>query len=116
MTRWVIYASRLDEVDPDPLLDHLAEDVAKVMREIVPVDTGATKEQIYVVPAYNGKVRIVSPRVAETVLKSGRVVKDDPKVPIYLERGTSRMRAQPYMRPALYRYRPGHGQTVMARP
>ena len=107
-TRWVLYESALDtEVDVTPLLDHLAGDVADDMRTLVPVDTGATRSGIYADPATRDTVRVYSGRHVSRVTKGGKVEADDPKVPIYLEYGTRYMRAQPYMRPALYRYRAG---------
>lgn len=111
-TRWVTYPEKIDtDVDAAPLLDHLAKDVADVERQLVPVDTGATRAQIYADPATRDSVRIYSGR--HVVRRSGdRLVADDPKVPIYLEYGTRYMSAQPYMRPALYRYRDGGGMTL----
>lgn len=79
-----------------PLLSDLGNDVADVMRELVPVDTGAMRAGIAVGDLDDDHVEIVVSR---------DVPGDDPKVPIYVERGTSKMAAQPFMRPALYRYR-----------
>lgn len=95
-TRWVIRQDAAGNVRTSPLLNELAGMVADDMRAIVPVETGALRAGIHTEDAVGDMVRIVSSR---------HVAGEDPKVPIYIERGTRYMRAQPYMRPSLWKYR-----------
>lgn len=61
-----------------------AEQIAELARQLAPVDTGALRESIHVEPAENGVVRVVA------------------SVPyaVYVEYGTARMAAQPFLTPA----------------
>lgn len=105
--RVVSYPEELDRVDYAPLLRYLGNDIAKAEREIVPVDTGALRSGIYADDPELRSIRVYSGRHVSRVTERGKVEADDPKVPLYIEFGTRHMKAQPYMRPALYRYRSG---------
>jgi HK97 gp10 family phage protein len=65
-------------------LDPVGADMVDLARSIVPVDTGALRESIY-------------HRPAGLELEFGAAM----DYASYVEFGTSRMRAQPYMRPSL---------------
>lgn len=98
--RFVIHADSLDKIDPGPLLDELAEDVAADMRRLAPVDTGDMVSTIRVLSYGAKKTRSV---VVGGI--PGKVTGNPVDYPVYVERGTSRMAAQPFMAPATYRYR-----------
>lgn len=96
MTRIVLNAAGLDRLDREvdakmvhPITDAVAED----MRRYVPVLSGDLRETIE----------------AEHLEGEGRVYFGDPAngvdYHLYQEFGTSRMGAQPYARPALYKRR-----------
>lgn len=99
MARFVIREEVLDDVDTEQVLRNVAEEIAADARRIVAVRSSRTKLSI---------------RVA-AVSKNHAVIVADPKNPrsspskkaygAHLERGTSDTRAQPFMRPAGYRYR-----------
>lgn len=89
MARIIVHVDALDAVDPTPVLRRLADEVADDARRIVPVDTGLLRSSI--------RVGAVTPR-------SARIHADAPYA-AYVELGTRHMRAQPYLRPALYRVR-----------
>lgn len=103
--RWQTYPGTVALVDATPLMRHLGTAIEHDMKAIVPVDTGALRSGIYVDDVTRTSFRVYSGRHVTRLSKHGRPEADDPKVPIYVERGTSKMRAQPYMRPATYRYR-----------
>ena len=72
-----------------PAIRALAEAVASEARKIVPVDTGRLRNSITTsgpVPSGKGFVAFVSTNV---------------KYAVYVELGTYKMKAQPYLRPAL---------------
>jgi HK97 gp10 family phage protein len=88
-------------VDAGPLLRDLADDVADVMRDLAPVDTGDMRSTIRVLDVTANNARIGAGGIPGAV--TGNLV----DYVVYVERGTSKMSAQPFMRPALYRYRAG---------
>lgn len=96
MAKWVIHWGNAARINTSPLLRQLAEDVASDARAIAPVRTGALRAGIHVGAVGEDSAIVVSER---------HVPGEDPNVPFYVERGTSKMAAQPYLRPALYRYR-----------
>ncbi len=97
-TRFIVHPDALGKIDTGPLLTELAELVADDMRPITPVDTGDMVSTVRVLSA--GKKK----RVAVGGI-NGKVTGNYVDYAVYVERGTSRMAAQPFMRPALYRYR-----------
>lgn len=88
-------------VNAGPLLADLADDVADVMRDLSPVDTGDMRSTIRVLGTTANTARIGAGGIPGEI--TGELV----DYVVYVERGTSRMKAQPFMRPALYRYRAG---------
>jgi HK97 gp10 family phage protein len=97
--RYVIHADSIENVDAGPLLRELAEDVADDARRLAPVDTGDLVSTIRVLGVSKDKatVAVGGKKGAST----GNLV----DYAVYVERGTSRMHAQPFMAPATYRYR-----------
>jgi HK97 gp10 family phage protein len=73
------------------LLEKVAKAVAEDARDIVPYDTGRLHSRI--------SHRVMSSRRARISAKTHYAV--------YVELGTRYMRAQPYLRPALYQVRVG---------
>lgn len=72
------------------LLERIGDAIARDAQRFVPVDTGELRDSIHVEPPHGRTVRIVA--TADYAA--------------YVEDGTSRMAAQPYLKPALYRVRP----------
>ena len=82
----------------DALVERLADLSAQDMRRTAPVDTGDMVSTI----------RVEKPRDGVRHVKCGGTVGDSGEYvdyAVYVELGTSRMGAQPFMRPALYRLR-----------
>ena len=80
----------------DSVLANAAGKILMEMKQLVPVDTGRLK----------GSINIIATR--------GRYVVGPVGVPYaaYVEFGTQRMRAQPYVRPAVQKYLDGLGAQV----
>ncbi len=97
--RFVLKADSLDDVDARPLLSDLAEDVAADMRRLAPVDEGDMVSTIRVLGASASRISVVVGGIKGKA--TGKMV----DYVVYVERGTSRMAAQPFMAPATYRYR-----------
>lgn len=93
------YPGRLASIDYGPLLDDLADDVVDVAKTIVPVLSGDLRSTIRKRKAGKRKVRITAGG------KRGAMTGEPVDYAGYVERGTSKMSAQPFLRPALYRYR-----------
>ncbi|NUR24990.1 MAG: hypothetical protein HOV76_14675 [Hamadaea sp.] len=100
MARWVLHPEVIGEVRTEPLLRDLAEDVAADARRLAPRGaTGNLKASIGVDGVYpNAAYVSANPRNP-----------DDPPgeaaYAYYVEKGTGHSEAQPFLRPALYRYR-----------
>ncbi len=101
MARFVLHPDALGQVDTRPLLRHLGEDVAGDMRRIVAVDEGDLLSTIRVDEPTRTAIAVRAGGQRGTA--TGKMV----DYHLFVERGTSRMRAQPFIRPALYRYRAG---------
>lgn len=98
MTRWVLHTDALDDVDTEPLLRHLADDIAADARALAPERTGDLKASI--------RVEEVDDHHAVVVADATRQQKKGPEAYAYwVEKGTSDTKAQPFLRPALYKYR-----------
>jgi hypothetical protein len=67
----------------------VAEEIAEVAAGLVPVDSGKTKKSIRVEKRGTGDYVVVVDRFG-----------DKPEVPIYLEIGTFKMAARPFLKPA----------------
>ena len=105
-TRFVLVPGAEGRVDTAPLLRHLADDVAEVMGQLSPVDSGDMRSTI--------RVEGASEDVATVAVGGipGEVTGELVDYAHFVERGTSKMSAQPFMRPALYRYRDGAGRRI----
>lgn len=93
-------------VDPATVknLDAVAELIRDHARTIVPVDTGSLRKSIRREKiVVQGKVKRISIRAGGYVTNPRSNRKVD--YASYVEFGTSRMRAQPFLRPAYVRYR-----------
>jgi len=88
--------SRLDNA-MDEALNEIAEKIRDDAKNFVPVDTGALQKSIRVEKKRRLEVSVVAGGGGIINPKSGREV----NYAGYVEFGTSRMRAQPYMQPAL---------------
>lgn len=77
-----------DHLDLAPLMDSLGESITEDAKRYAPVDTGTLQESIRY--AVQGKGEDIELRVGSDVEYS-----------VYVEVGTSKMSAQPYLRPAL---------------
>lgn len=98
-TRWVLHPEVINEIQTEPLLRELAEDVARDAQALAPQRTGELKTSVHVDGVYAN---------AAYVQANARDAKDRPGEQAYayfVEKGTSFMAAQPFMRPALYKYR-----------
>jgi len=98
MARVVVHYERIDEIDPEPLLRKLAEDVVEDAKRLVKKDTHRTEESIH--------VDSVDPEKAVVVADPARrQKKGEEHYAYWLEKGTSDTEAQPFMRPAVYKRR-----------
>jgi len=104
-TRWVLYPEALEKVDGEPLLQDLADDVARDMVELAPERTGNLKTGVQVTEVTGDHAKITSTRPAGGGGTGPTQPEYAEEVPLFVEQGTSDTPAQPYMRPALYRYR-----------
>lgn len=99
MARWVLHVENVDEVDTEPLLRRLAGEIAQDAKRLAPVRTGRLRESIHVSEVSDSHAIIeANPR------NPGNDPEDQPYAG-FVERGTSDTPAQPFMRPAAYRYR-----------
>jgi HK97 gp10 family phage protein len=101
--RWDLHPEALAEIPTQPLLRHLAEDVAKVAETIAPERTGALKLETNVEGVYDNAAYVVAKPRNRGDEAAGHP--EDAPYAYYVEKGTSHMAAQPFLRPALYRYR-----------
>lgn len=85
---------RIGELKRDAL-EKLAREIAADARRFVPIDTGRLRDSIETTVIGDDTVRIT----ASAENQQGDVYGG------YVENGTSKMDAQPYMKPALYRRR-----------
>ncbi len=99
--RFVLHQAALDEgADAGELLEELAEDIASDMRRLAPVDEGDMVSTVRVLNYGSKDTRTI----AVGGIK-GRVTGKLVDYAHFVERGTSKMAAQPFMAPATYRYR-----------
>lgn len=98
MTHFVIYEDSADDINVDELLRYLAGDVESVASHLAPVDEGDLAASIEAQEPIGDSVRV-------NVGGAGKVTGKPVDYPVFVEEGTSKMEAQPYMKPALFRYR-----------
>ena len=99
MARIVLHLENLDEVDTEPLLRRLANEVAADARRLAPKRTGRLAASIHVAEVTD-RHAIVQADPRNPDASAG----DEPYAG-FVERGTSDTPAQPFLRPALLRYR-----------
>jgi hypothetical protein len=102
-TRWVLYPEKIEtDVHPAQLLDRLARDVVDDARAIVAGqshESGRLEEAIHVDEVTDEHAIVVAdPR-------NPRSSPEESGYAYWVERGTSDTNAEPFLRPALYRYR-----------
>lgn len=100
MARFVIHEDALDDIDTEPVMREIAEEIAADARRLAPKGkTGRLAAGI--------SVTEVSDRhaVIESTAKNPRSSPEHAEYPWWVEKGTSDTKAQPYMKPAAYRYR-----------
>lgn len=102
-TRWVLHPEVLGEIPTEPLLRTLAEDVAKDAAELAPERTGALKLETNVDRVFPDAAYVVAKPRNPSDIKAGKP--GEAPYAFYVEKGTSHSDAQPFLRPALYRYR-----------
>jgi HK97 gp10 family phage protein len=83
----------------EALPEAVALQIQNRARALVPVDSGVTRDSIGVTPDLPHKQYIVGPGPAPHHRASGRTA-NVPMLPIWLEYGTAKMAARPFMRPA----------------
>lgn len=100
MARVVLHPEVLDEIDTKPTMRDLAEAIAADARAAAP--KGATlnlSEGIEVTGVTDSRAYIESHAV------NPRSSPEHAEYPWWVEKGTHRSKARPYMRPAAYKYR-----------
>lgn len=104
-TRWRLHPERIDRVDGSGLMGRLASDVADDMRMLVPKDKQVLVTGIDITLVTGDRARIESTRPGGGGGWGGDQEQYAEEVPYFVEFGTRHSRAQPYMRPAVYRRR-----------
>lgn len=101
MTRIVLVPDAEGRIDTRPVLRDIVDDVADVMRQLAPVDEGDMVSTV--------RPSVISETLGRVTVGGmpGEVTGKPVGYAHYVERGTSKMSAQPFMRPALFRYRTG---------
>lgn len=100
MARVVLHLENLDRIDTEPAMRKIADEVAADARRLAPKGkTLALSEGI--------SVTEVSDRhaIIESTARNKRSSPEHAAYPLYVEKGTSDTKAEPYLRPAAYRYR-----------
>lgn len=104
-TRWVIHEKRLDLVNTEPTMARLTELVEEDMKRLVPKDKHVLVRGIQTAFVRADRSRIVITRPGG----GGGWGKDQAQyaeeVPYFVEYGTHRHHAQPFIRPAVYKKR-----------
>lgn len=99
-TRWVLHPEVIGEIPTEPLLRDLAEDVARDAEALAPMRTGALKTSVHIDNVFSNAAYVqANPRDPKDVKP------EEQPYAYFVEKGTSRMAAQPFLRPALYKYR-----------
>lgn len=102
MSRWVVYAESLDDVDMSELNEYLLGEIAEDAQRIVNGQsrrTGRLETAVHVegVTSKGGYV-VANPR-------NPRSAPEDAGYAYWVEKGTSDTPAEPFLRPATYIYR-----------
>lgn len=99
MARVVVYYERLDEIDTSDAMRKIADAVARDARVLVPKETGRLASGISVTEVRNGHA------VIQVSARNPRSNDPHKPYPFWVEKGTHKNRAHPFLRPAAYRYR-----------
>lgn len=103
MARWVLHPEALGEVPTEPLLRHLAEDVARDAEARAPERTGRLKLETDVADVHPDAAYVVAKPRNPSDERHGHA--GEAPYAYFVEKGTSRAKAQPFLRPALFQYR-----------
>lgn len=100
MSRWVIHEENVDQIDTTPVMRDLAGSIATDARMLA--EKGKTL-------GLSGGISVTevsrTRAVVQSVARNPRSSPEHADYPYFVEKGTSRSRARPFMRPAAYRYR-----------
>lgn len=100
MARVVLYPEVLDEIDTKPAMQDLADAVAADAREnAAKGKTLGLSEGIEVTGVTDSQA------IIESHATNPRSSPENAEYPLWVEKGTGRSRARPYLRPAAYKYR-----------
>lgn len=100
MARVVLHLENLDEIDTEGAMRDLAEGIAADARRLAPKGkTLRLSEGISVTEVTKDHA------IIESVAENPRSSPEHAAYPYWVEKGTKRSKAHPYMRPAAYRYR-----------
>jgi hypothetical protein len=104
-TRWVIHQERLEQVRGENLMRRLGEGVETDMKRLVPKDKHVLVQGIELRLVTNDRARVYAIRPGGGGGWGSDQEQYAEEVPYFQEYGTRHHRAQPFMRPALYRRR-----------
>lgn len=90
LVRQLAIKSKQDRIATDRQLELSSKRIERMAKVKAPVDTGALKNSIFSAKAGNLTYKVTAPQ----------------HYAIYVEKGTRKMRAQPYLKPALDAERP----------
>ena len=90
MVRLIANKGKKARIATNRELDLSSKRIERMAKVKAPVDTGALKNSIFSAKAGNLTYKVTAPQ----------------HYAIYVEKGTRKMRAQPYLKPALYAERP----------
>jgi hypothetical protein len=100
MARVVVHEEVVDEIDTEPVMRKVAEAIAEDAR------IGAEKGRTLGLSSGISVTEVTDTHaVIESHAENPRSSPEHAEYPYFVEKGTGRSRARPYMRPAAYRYR-----------
>lgn len=100
MARFVIHEEALDDIDTEPVMQSIADDVADDARRYAPKGKTLQLSQGIRVAEVSRDHAVI-----ESTAKNPRSSPEHAEYPYWVEKGTSDTKAQPYMKPAAYKYR-----------
>lgn len=104
-SRWQTFPEKIDEIHTTDLMHRLGTEVADDMRRFVPKDKHILVTGIDLAYVSDKLARITSIRPGGGGGHGPSQAQYEEEVPYFVEFGTHHSRAQPYMRPAVYRKR-----------
>jgi hypothetical protein len=100
VARFVIHEDALDDIDTEPVMRDIADAIAADARRLAPKGrTGRLAAGIRVAEVSD------SHAIIESTARNPRSSEEHAEYPYWVEKGTRRSKARPYMRPAAYKYR-----------